>query len=218
MLPTNWKKNLEQFINIKVIEELDLYIKKLRKNGEIIFPEHNLMYKAFELCDHKNTKVVIIGQDPYHTPKHANGLAFSSQSKNLPPSLKNIIKELNIDIPDVKINHGNLENWAKQGILLLNSSLSVVSGAPNSHKDLGWDELLVAVLKSLNKYEKVVYVLWGNYAQSYQKFINNKSLIIKSSHPSPLSAHVSFFGSKPFSQINKYLKNHDIEEIDWNLL
>ena len=128
------------------------------------------------------------------------------------------IKELNIDIPDVKINHGNLENWAKQGILLLNSSLSVVSGAPNSHKNLGWDQLLVAVLKSLNKYEKVVYVLWGNYAQSYEKYINNKSLIIKSSHPSPLSAHVSFFGSKPFSQINKYLKTHKIEEIDWSLL
>ena len=218
MLPSNWKKNLEQFINIKVIEELDLCINKLRKNGETIFPKHELMYKAFELCDYENIKVVIIGQDPYHTPDHANGLAFSSESKNLPPSLKNIFKELNIDIPNVKINHGNLESWAKQGILLLNSSLSVVSGAPNSHKNLGWDQLLIAVLQSLNKYEKVVYVLWGNYAQSYEKFINNKSLIIKSSHPSPLSAHVSFFGSKPFSQINTYLKNHNIKEIDWNIL
>ena len=172
------------------------------------------------MTDYNDVKAVILGQDPYHGYGQAHGLCFSVQKGvKCPPSLVNIYKELKSDLSIDTPNHGNLTKWAQQGVLLLNTVLTVREGQPNSHKDCGWQWFTDEVIKKLNEREKpIVFILWGGNARSKKKLIDqNKHFIIESAHPSPLSAYNGFFGSKPFSKTNKLLASVNISPIDWNL-
>ena len=185
-----------------------------------IYPDMNDIFNAFCYTDYNDVKAVILGQDPYHGYGQAHGLCFSvKKGVTLPPSLKNIYKELksdiNLDIP----THGELTKWAKNGVLLLNTVLTVREGNANSHKDCGWQWFTDEVIKKLNEREKpIVFILWGGNARSKKRFIDqNKHFIIESAHPSPLSAYNGFFGSKPFSKTNELLQSVNISPIDWNI-
>ena len=213
----SWKEILydefqkDYFVNLKqfLVEEKKKYT---------IYPPGNLIFNAFDKTPFNKVKVVIIGQDPYHGPGQAHGLCFSvPQGIKIPPSLRNIYKELNSELGCEIPNHGNLEKWAEQGVLLLNATLTVRDSQAASHQKKGWETFTDSVIRTIaNKKENVVFILWGNYAQTKQVFIDeNKHCIIKSVHPSPLSASRGFFGSKPFSQANNYLKASDIEPVDW---
>lgn len=185
-----------------------------------IYPTQNNIFNALKLTPYSNTKVVIVGQDPYHGENQANGLSFSVQKGvTLPPSLKNIYKEIYDDLGIEEPNCGDLTKWAKEGVLLLNSSLTVIKDMPNSHKDIGWSNLTDYIIKVLNqKEEPVVFILWGNFAKSKKQFITNKKhLILESTHPSPFSASSGFFGSHPFSKTNAFLDAHGLEPINWQL-
>ncbi|MDO5615250.1 MAG: uracil-DNA glycosylase [Cruoricaptor ignavus] len=181
------------------------------------FPPKNEIFKALELTPFEDVKVVIIGQDPYHGEKQANGLCFSvSDEVKVPPSLKNIYKELYDDLGIAKTTN-ELNDWAKQGVLLLNATLTVKAHSPNSHKDLGWETFTDFIIKEISeKKENVVFVLWGAFAQKKEMLINpNKHFILKSAHPSPFSVHRGFFGSRPFSKINNFLNEKGKTEIAW---
>ena len=182
-----------------------------------IYPPKELLFNAYNLTPVNKVKVVLIGQDPYHGINQAHGLAFSVPNNvKIPPSLKNIYKELNSDL-NIKRNSGCLENWANQGVLLTNTVFTVQSGKPNSHKNRGWEKFTQSIISNISKKKKnIIFVLWGNYAQKKEKFIHtNDHLVLKSVHPSPLSSYNGFFGSKPFSKINKFLNKHNIKEISW---
>ena len=185
-----------------------------------IFPEHHNIFNALKLTPYKEVKVVIVGQDPYHGINEAHGLSFSVQKGvKIPPSLKNIYQELETDLGIKPATHGELTQWAKEGVLLLNSVLTVEKDKPASHKGKGWELLTDFIIKELNKkQEPIVFILWGNFARSKKVFItNNKHLIIESTHPSPFSARNGFFGSKPFSKTNNYLIKNNIKPINWEL-
>ena len=185
-----------------------------------IYPTQNNIFNALKLTPYSNTKVVIVGQDPYHGENQAHGLSFSVQKGvTLPPSLKNIYKEIYDDLGIEEPNCGDLTKWAKEGVLLLNSSLTVIKDMPNSHKDIGWSNLTDYIIKVLNqKEEPVVFILWGNFAKSKKQFITNKKhLILESTHPSPFSARYGFFGSHPFSKTNEFLEKNGEETINWDL-
>ena len=206
-------------------EFLKDYFKDLMKKvnsdykNKTIFPKKSDLFKAFKLSSFKDTKVVILGQDPYHEKGQAHGLAFSVPKGNkLPPSLVNIYKEMKNDI-DIDNNSGDLTNLAKQGVLLLNTTLTVEEGKANSHAKYGWNIFTDSVIKCLsdNK-DHIVFILWGNNAISKEKLIDTKKhLVIKSVHPSPLSAYNGFFGSKPFSKTNGYLVKHYRNSINWKV-
>ena len=203
-------KNSEYFTNLwqKVKEEY---------NTTQCFPPKNKIFRALELTSFEDVKVVIIGQDPYHGDKQANGLCFSvSDEVKAPPSLQNIYKELKDDLGISKTTN-ELDDWARQGVLLLNATLSVRAHSPNSHKDLGWEQFTNFIIKEISdKKENVVFVLWGAFAQKKEELIDSsKHYIIKSPHPSPFSVYRGFFGSKPFSKINTYLKSKGLREINW---
>lgn len=186
-----------------------------------IYPPQNLVFNALTLTPFEKVKVVIIGQDPYHGPNQANGLSFSVKPGiAIPPSLRNIYKELITDIDGFSYpNNGDLTSWAEQGVLLLNTSLTVKKQSAGSHSNIGWEVFTDKLVESLNKEkEGLIFVLWGAHAQ--RKGVNidtSKHFIIKSAHPSPFSAHRGFLGSKPFSKINEILKNKGLEEINWNI-
>lgn len=185
-----------------------------------IYPDMYHIYEAFELTPFDKVKVVILGQDPYHEPHQAQGLSFSVQKGvAIPPSLKNIYKELQDDIGFIPVHHGDLTSWAKQGVLLLNSVLTVRRGAANSHAGKGWEELTNYAIQSLNHHEKpVVFILWGNAAKKKRELIDeNKHLVLTSTHPSPFSARYGFFGSKPFSKANDFLIKTGQDPIIWQL-
>lgn len=185
-----------------------------------IYPKEDEIFKAFSLSSYKDTKVVILGQDPYYNPDQAEGLAFSvKDGQKLPPSLRNIYKELENDLDIKAPKSGSLIKWAKQGVLLLNTVLTVEEKKPNSHKNLGWQIFTDKVIELLDEKSKpCVFILWGNNAKEKEYLINNPiHYIIKSSHPSPLSARRGFFGSKPFSNTNDFLKKSNLQEIKWNL-
>ena len=188
--------------------------------NKTIFPPKEMVFKALDLTPLDEVKVVIIGQDPYHNDHEAMGLSFSvPRGVKIPPSLINIYKELHEDLGLVAPNHGDLTSWARNGVLLLNASLTVEKNKPASHKDYGWliftDEIIKAVNKKNNP---VVFILWGNFARSKKKLITNPiHLILESAHPSPLSAYNGFFGSKPFSKTNDFLINHHIDPINWSI-
>ena len=187
---------------------------------KIVFPEKNNIFNALKHTPYEKVKVVIVGQDPYHGEGEAHGLSFSVQKGiKCPPSLQNIYKELESDLGIKSPNCGDLTAWAKEGVLLLNATLTVVKDNPNSHKDIGWSLLTDAIIKHINlKEEPVVFILWGNFARSKKVFINNpKHLIVESTHPSPFSAHNGFFGSKPFSKTNTFLIKNKIKPINWQL-
>ena len=185
-----------------------------------IYPPKEDIFAALKNTPFKDTKVVIVGQDPYHGEGEAMGLSFSvHEGIKLPPSLKNIYQELKDDLGYEPVKSGDLTKWTKEGVLLLNATLTVVKDTANSHAKLGWDKFTDYVIKVLNeKEEPVVFILWGNFAKTKKEFITNpKHLVIESAHPSPFSARNGFFGSKPFSRTNEFLKKNNIKEIDWNL-
>ena len=187
-------------------------------SGKTIYPEAKNIFNAFNLCPLQNVKVVIIGQDPYHEPGQAHGLCFSVQAGvALPPSLVNIYKEIEQDIGHKSITNGDLTAWAKQGVLLLNSTLTVIAHRAASHAGHGWETFTNAVIKAVAENQKnVVYMLWGSYAQEKAKVVDaTQNLILKSAHPSPLSAYRGFFGCRHFSQANEYLIKHGKQPIDW---
>jgi uracil-DNA glycosylase len=183
-----------------------------------VLPSDAHLFNAFKLCSYDSLKVVILGQDPYHTPGCAHGLAFSILSGvKHPPSLKNIFKELFDDVGVTRFS-GDLSDWASQGVLLLNTTLTVRAHHAHSHQHLGWEEWVKEVIKDCNGVSNpVCFVLWGNHAQRFESLITNpKHMIIKSAHPSPLSAYQGFFGSKPFSKINTFLQTHSLTTIHWS--
>lgn len=185
-----------------------------------IYPNMYDLYNCFRYTSFENLKVVLLGQDPYHEPKQAHGLCFSVQDGTpFPPSLQNIFKEMNTDLNVPTPKSGNLTKWAKQGVLLLNTSLTVREHAANSHSKCGWAWFTDSVIKLISeKKENVVFILWGGNARSKKPLIDTtKHYIIESAHPSPLSAYAGFFGSKPFSKTNDYLINHNLAPIDWDL-
>lgn len=185
-----------------------------------IYPLKSRILRSLSLTDYDKVKVVILGQDPYHGEGEANGLAFAvSNGINLPPSLKNIYKELYADLNIPISNVGNLECWAREGVLLLNSVLTVEKDKAASHKGIGWEIFTDAIIKKINEKDApVVFILWGNFARSKRVLITNpKHYVIESTHPSPFSANHGFFGSKPFSKTNNYLKKNNIDEIDWHV-
>lgn len=184
-----------------------------------VYPPQEDVFRAFELCDLAAAKVVIIGQDPYHEANQANGLAFSvNPGVKLPPSLRNIYRELADDIHCEIVDHGDLSYWARQGVLLINNVLTVEHGLANSHFNFGWQEFTSRIIGVINESNHpVVFILWGKNAQKTAKGLDGRHLIIKSAHPSPLSAYRGFFGSCPFSQTNEFLKKHNLGEIDWCL-
>ena len=194
-------------------------ILKSEYSTHTIFPSMYDIFNALKYTSYSDTKIVILGQDPYHEVGQAHGLAFSvKQGIKVPPSLVNIYKELNTDIGMKIPNHGELTSWAKQGVLLLNATLTVREGQANSHKDIGWAIFTDAVIKKLNERSSgIVFILWGANARSKKKYITNKNhLIIESAHPSPLSAYNGFFGSRPFSRANDFLTKQGMRTIDWN--
>lgn len=185
-----------------------------------IYPKKDYIFNALKLTPYKDVKVVIVGQDPYHGENEAHGLSFSVQKGiKVPPSLKNIYKEIYDDLNIVEPNCGDLTKWAKEGVLLLNSVLTVEKDKPASHKNIGWERLTDYIISKINeKEEPVVFILWGNFAKQKENLITNpQHLIIKSAHPSPFSARYGFFGSKPFSKTNNFLKKNNLKEIDWQL-
>ena len=210
-LSVSWNSsNFNKFYN----SVLELYNKK------IIYPPKEYIFNALKLTPYKEVKVVIVGQDPYHGEGEAHGLSFSVQKGiKLPPSLKNIYKELYNDLNIIPSSNGDLTKWAKQGVLLLNATLTVEKDKANSHANIGWQPLTDYIIKKLNASDRpIVFILWGNFARSKKVFITNpKHLVIESAHPSPFSASYGFFGSKPFSKANKYLEKNNIQPIDWTL-
>ncbi len=219
MIGNKWDIILENEFKKEYFENLINFIKNEYKT-KIIYTKQNEVFNAFRYTDFDNVKVVILGQDPYHGPNQAEGLSFSVSNDVLkPPSLKNIFKELESDmkIPFPEVN--SLKPWAKQGVLLLNAVLTVEEHKPTSHKDKGWEIFTDDIIKILNKRDiPTVFILWGAYARSKKDLITNpKHLVIESAHPSPFSARNGFFGSKPFSKTNEFLKKNNIKEIDWKV-
>jgi len=200
----------EYFLKIKNIVRQEY-------NSKTIFPPADRVFYAFRKTTYKDTRVVILGQDPYHGEGEANGLCFSVNSGiKMPPSLNNIYKELYSDL-GIKRTDTDLSDWAASGVLLLNSVLTVEKDKPASHKFIGWEEFTDSVIKKLNdKPEPIVFILWGNFAKGKMKYItNSQHLIISSAHPSPFSVNYGFFGSKPFSKTNEFLKRNGLKEISW---
>jgi uracil-DNA glycosylase len=185
---------------------------------QAVFPPPKLVFNAFTLCPFDQVKVVILGQDPYHGPSQAHGLSFSvPENIPIPPSLRNIYKEINADLGTPIPQTGNLEHWATQGVLLLNATLTVLPNIPGSHQGLGWETFTDAVIKKVSEEkEHVVFLLWGKYAQAKQALIDqDKHLVLTAPHPSPFSAHTGFLGCKHFSKTNTYLKQHNQLPINW---
>ncbi|AAU25449.1 uracil-DNA glycosylase [Bacillus licheniformis] len=219
ILNDSWWQQLKDEFDKPYYQELREMLK--REYAEhTVYPEPNDIYNALHYTSYENVKVVILGQDPYHGPGQAHGLSFSVQpGVNPPPSLKNIFIELQNDIGADIPNHGSLVSWAKQGVLLLNTVLTVRRGQANSHKGKGWEQLTDSIIDVLNKRDKpVVFILWGRHAQMKKERIDtSKHFIIQSPHPSPFSARNGFFGSRPFSRANQYLEQIGDEPIDWSL-
>lgn len=216
LINNNWNSILEQEFKKDYFKNLISFIDKEYEKDEI-FPSKNEIFNAFKLTDYENVKVVILGQDPYHGYDEAEGLAFSVKNHiKRPPSLRNIFKELKNDL-NIDRENNSLQDWASQGVLLLNAILTVKKDTPLSHKNIGWEQFTDEVIKIINKKEEpVVFVLWGNFAKTKKNLITNKKhLILEGAHPSPFSANRGFFGTKPFSQINKFLKENNIKEIRW---
>ncbi len=218
-MQTDWNPILRQEFNKPYWVELQNYIFDQRKS-HMVFPAHPDVFRAFHLTSFATLKVVILGQDPYHGVGQANGLCFSvSPGVSFPPSLRNIFQELEDDLGISKPQSGDLAAWAEQGILLLNTTLTVRQGAPASHQGKGWETFTDEVIRCISqKKEKIVFVLWGASARRKKSLIDvTKHTCIESVHPSPLSAYRGFFGSKPFSRINQLLRQQGITEIDWSL-
>jgi uracil-DNA glycosylase len=219
-IKSSWSQVLKDEASKDYFQKLDQQLSKLIQSRLTFYPPIDEVFSAFKLTDLLSTKVVILGQDPYHGPGQAHGLSFSvKKDVPLPPSLKNIYKELESDLGVAPSPHGDLTPWAKQGVFMLNSILTVEPGLPGSHQSLGWELFTDAVFRTLNEREKpLVFILWGAYAQKRQKLIDaSKHLVLSGPHPSPLSCYRGFYGSKPFSKANDFLCANHITPIDWQL-
>ena len=219
-IESSWLNVLQSEFEEDYMQELRTFLREEMRSGHTIYPPMDQLFTAFWNTPFQDVKVVILGQDPYHGPKQAHGLSFSVQRGiRPPPSLKNIYKERQADLGIVPTEHGDLSEWSKRGVLLLNTVLTVRARSAGSHQGKGWERFTDRVIFELNEQrEHLVFVLWGKKAQAKTSMINaEKHLIITSAHPSPYSADRGFFGSKPFSKINSYLTNHNIEPIDWSL-
>ena len=216
----SWKAPLASEFANPYMAQLKAFLLEQRQDGRRIFPKGTDYFRALDLTPLDEVRVVILGQDPYHGEGQAHGLCFSVQpGVRTPPSLVNIYKELQEDLGIPPARHGFLEHWAKQGVLLLNSVLTVEMGRAASHQGRGWERFTDAVIRAVNEQEKpVVFILWGAYAQKKAAFVDrNRHLVLRSAHPSPLSAHNGFFGSRPFSKANAFLRQHGRQPIDWQL-
>ena len=219
-IKSSWLEVLKDEFNKNYYKELMQFVIDEYDKG-VVYPLKENIYKALELTDLNDVKVVILGQDPYHNINQAHGLSFSVLPSQpvLPPSLKNIFKEIHDDIGCYIPNNGYLEKWAKEGVLLLNTVLTVREHEANSHKDKGWEVFTDSIIEILNKQDRpIVYMLWGGPAQKKEKMLNNpKHLILKAPHPSPLSSYRGFFGCKHFSKANEFLSQNGLEPIDWQI-
>lgn len=220
-LEASWKSALSEFLLSAKMDDLKQFLVTEKNADKVIYPPNSLIFNALNTTPFNRVKVVILGQDPYHGPNQAHGLSFSVQrGVVLPPSLRNIFHELNTDLGIPVPKHGDLTRWAEQGVLLLNAVLTVEAGQPTSHQKRGWEEFTDHVIDVLNQQcEHIVFILWGAYAQRKgQRIDQNKHLVLKAAHPSPLSANRGgFFGCKVFSKANNYLKQNGIEPINWQL-
>ena len=218
-LTGEWERALKSEFSKEYYKKLFMYIREEYSKVQV-FPNSDEIFTAFHLTPLEKVKVVILGQDPYHNVGQAHGLCFSVKPDvDIPPSLVNIYKELQDDLGCTIPNHGHLVHWAEQGVLLLNTVLTVQAHKPMSHRGIGWEEFTDATIRAVNELEHpVVFILWGKPAQDKAKMLDNpKHLILKAPHPSPLSAYRGFFGSKPFSQTNEFLKENGVEPIDWQI-
>lgn len=219
-LDAAWKNLLQEAFKSDNMSALKGFLRNEKNLGKVVLPHSSLWFNALNSTPPDKVKVVILGQDPYPTPGHAHGLCFSvlPDVKPIPKSLINIYKELQDDLGIVNHN-GHLQSWAEQGVLLLNSVLTVESGQANSHQGQGWELFTDAVINELNRQSRpIAFVLWGAYAQKKGAIIDSKRhFVLRSPHPSPLSAYRGFFGSRPFSQINQFLQQQDQQEIDWHI-
>ena len=218
-LEKSWLKELGLEFELSYMQELKLFLQSEKKRGKKIFPKGEDMFKALNLTPLDKVKVVILGQDPYHGAGQAHGLCFSvPEGVRIPPSLQNIFKELQSDLGLSIPSSGCLESWAEQGVLLLNSILSVEKGLANSHSSKGWELFTDSVISMVNEKKSIVFMLWGGYAAQKGKSIDStKHLVLKSVHPSPLSAHQGFFGNRHFSKCNQFLESKSIRPIDWKV-
>ena len=219
MIGNDWDTVLKDEYEKAYFQDLLKFVKN-EYNDKVIYPKKNEVFNAFRYTPYKDLKVIILGQDPYHGPNQAEGLSFSvSNSVLKPPSLQNIFKELESDLGIPFPKNNSLKPWARQGVLLLNAVLTVEEHKPTSHKDKGWETFTDNVIRKINeKEEPVVFILWGAYARNKKRLITNpKHLVIESAHPSPFSARNGFFGSKPFSKTNSFLKKNGIKEINWSV-
>lgn len=217
-LEPSWKARLQEELGAPYFMKLMASIEREYAESTV-YPDSKNIFRAFELTPFDAVKVVILGQDPYHGPNQAVGLSFAVESgSTLPPSLRNIYKEIESDLgKPLAHKNGDLSHWAQQGVLLLNATLTVRAGSPGSHQGKGWEQFTDAVIKVLSEERRhVVFILWGNYARTKGVHIDRiEHLVIESPHPSPFSAHKGFFGSRPFSQANEYLKQKGKKGIDW---
>jgi uracil-DNA glycosylase len=219
-LEETWKFALETEFEDPYMADLKSFLVSEKKAGKLIFPKGSEYFRALDLTPLDEVKVVILGQDPYHGEGQAHGLCFSVRpGVRIPPSLVNIYKEMEADLGITPAKHGFLEHWAEQGVLLLNSVLTVEEGKAAAHQGKGWERFTDAVIRTVNEEcDGVVFILWGAYAQKKAAFVDEeRHLVIKSAHPSPLSAHNGFLGSKPFSKANEYLQSIGKDPVDWEL-
>lgn len=219
MFGNDWDEVLQDEIEQPYFQELRYALAREYKE-HTVYPPKELLFSALKLTPYNSTRVVILGQDPYHGPDQAHGLSFSVKpGVRIPPSLRNIYAELKEDTGTPIPNHGSLVHWAEQGVMLLNAVLTVREGQANSHKGLGWERFTDAVMKKLGERTvPMVFMLWGSHAQQKGAFIDTtRHLVLQSPHPSPLSAHRGFLGSRPFSKGNQYLESHALEGIDWRI-
>lgn len=217
--PINWKDALSDLKQQASYKKITDFVNSERANGKIIYPQASQVFRALKETSYENVKVVIIGQDPYHGPNQANGLCFSvNHGEKLPPSLRNIYKEIEQDLSITMPTHGDLTSWAQQGVLLLNTVLTVEASQAASHAKKGWEFVTDTIIESLNqKSEPVIFLLWGAHAQQKSKLISKHHHLLKAPHPSPLSAHRGFFGCGHFSKTNQLLVEAGQSPIIWQL-
>ncbi|HEY4547284.1 MAG TPA: uracil-DNA glycosylase [Pedomonas sp.] len=223
-IASSWRTALDGEFERPYMVQLADFLALRKSEGKTIFPQSDHIFRALELTPLDGTRVVILGQDPYHGPGQAHGLSFSVMpGVRVPPSLVNIYKELESDLGIARARHGFLESWARQGVLLLNSVLTVEQGQPASHRNKGWEKFTDTVIQKVNdRATPVVFLLWGSYAQKKADFVNSidkggHHLVLKAPHPSPLSAHSGFLGCRHFSQTNAFLEKQGLDPVDWSL-
>tara|TARA_E500000178_G_scaffold302444_1_gene311972 strand:+ start:383 stop:1072 length:690 start_codon:yes stop_codon:yes gene_type:complete len=218
-LQNTWKEKLLPEFEKDYMKNLSAFLREEKAKKKIIYPPGKKIFNALNLTDFHEVKAVIVGQDPYHGERQANGLSFSVENGTAkPPSLRNIFKELKSDLRIEEPIHGDLTNWGKNGVLLLNSVLTVEAHKPGSHYNRGWERFTNKILELLSENKKVVFILWGKKAQEKASSVNlTDNFVIESAHPSPFSANNGFFGSKPFSKVNLLLREKGLDPVDWKL-